>query len=198
VDTPVGARAAIEVAIQSGLGALAAALAAWLALSTAASIARRAVPRLRGRVRLDCCTLPIVRRALDVLLAVSLGAALSPPGAGAATAPTSHGPVAPVTHVAIVERPAPGADVAVVRAPRPTTVPAPRPLAIVAPREHVVVRGDNLWTIARAEVVRRHANESSDRDVARYWARVVAANRPRLRSGNPSIIFPGEVILLPS
>jgi nucleoid-associated protein YgaU len=199
VDTDVAARAAVELAIQSGLRLLAAALGAWLALSTAASIVRRAVPRLRGRARLDALTLPIVRRALDLVLAATLGAALPAPSAGAAPAPPKP---ARITHVAIVAASASRPDVAVVRAPQPTPVPpAPSwaPSAFgVAPHEHVVVRGDNLWTIARAEVMRRGLTGPSDRDVARYWARVVAVNRARLRSGNPSIIFPGEVIVLPS
>ena len=33
--------------------------------------------------------------------------------------------------------------------------------------------------------------------IARYWQRLIAANRTTLRSGDPSLIFPGEVITLP-
>jgi hypothetical protein len=53
-----------------------------------------------------------------------------------------------------------------------------------------VVRGDNLWTIARdrlAEVCRRAA-DLSDRDIAAYGVRVIEANRGGLLSGDPDLI----------
>jgi uncharacterized membrane protein YgcG len=65
---------------------------------------------------------------------------------------------------------------------------------------HRVERGDNLWAIARdrlAEVSGRRSVELSDREVAAYWATVVEANRGRLRSRDPDLIYPGEVVELP-
>jgi hypothetical protein len=63
---------------------------------------------------------------------------------------------------------------------------------------HVVVAGDNLWQIARAEVIRAGgADRPADAQIAPYWQRVVEANRSTLRSGDPSLIFPGEVVTLP-
>jgi nucleoid-associated protein YgaU len=96
----------------------------------------------------------------------------------------------------------------------PTTAPAPRAPAPVAPtltapiprttpartapdRTYVVRAGDNLWRIAGAHVARASGTAPSDETIARYWQRVIAANRTTLRSGNPSLIFPGEVIALP-
>jgi nucleoid-associated protein YgaU len=72
---------------------------------------------------------------------------------------------------------------------------------LVAPRPtpagtHLVQPGDNLWSIARDEL-RARRGRASDADVARYWRRVIDANRPNLRSGDPSLIFPGEVVALP-
>jgi nucleoid-associated protein YgaU len=62
----------------------------------------------------------------------------------------------------------------------------------------VVVPGDNLWQIARAEVIRTSgADRPADSQIAPYWQRVVEANRSTLRSGDPSLIFPGEVVTLP-
>ena len=59
--------------------------------------------------------------------------------------------------------------------------------------------GDNLWRIARAEVSRATGvARPDDAAVARYWRRVIAANRTTLRSGDPSLIFPGEVVTLPT
>jgi nucleoid-associated protein YgaU len=113
--------------------------------------------------------------------------------------------------------------VPVVRAPAPTapsapaeTPPASLPLRADAPvvagdaparvrasvatshRTYVVRAGDNLWAIARAEVTRTTGtNAVDDAAVAQYWQHLVAANRATLRSGDPSLIFPGEVVTLP-
>jgi hypothetical protein len=58
--------------------------------------------------------------------------------------------------------------------------------------------GDNLWQVARSEVVRVSGVElPDDRTVARYWLQVTEANRTSLRSGKPSLIYPGELVLLP-
>jgi hypothetical protein len=63
---------------------------------------------------------------------------------------------------------------------------------------HVVVAGDNLWQIARAEVIRAGGSaRPADAQIAPYWQRVVEANRSTLRSGDPSLIFAGEVVTLP-
>jgi hypothetical protein len=63
-----------------------------------------------------------------------------------------------------------------------------------------VARGDNLWSIAAARLAQvrgRRAAELSDREVAAYWIRVVQANQGHLRSGNPNLIYPDEVVELP-
>ena len=65
---------------------------------------------------------------------------------------------------------------------------------------HTVVEGDNLWVISRnrlAQVLQRPASQLSDHEIAAYWMRVIAANQGHLRSGDPDLIFPGEVIQLP-
>jgi nucleoid-associated protein YgaU len=68
------------------------------------------------------------------------------------------------------------------------------------PMTHRVVRGDNLWTIARdhlAAELGRRAADLSDREIGAYWSTVVEENRGRLRSGDPDLIFPGEMVELP-
>lgn len=104
-------------------------------------------------------------------------------------------------------------------APRPMPLPLPPPAPVVrapsaspaAPphetsparrvataRRHIVRAGDNLWRIARSEVARvTGVDRPDDRTVAGYWVQVVAANRATLRSGDPSLIYPGELVLLP-
>ncbi|HEV3400170.1 MAG TPA: LysM peptidoglycan-binding domain-containing protein, partial [Actinomycetes bacterium] len=65
-------------------------------------------------------------------------------------------------------------------------------------RRHEVVRGDNLWSIAKEHLTARGGSgEPTNREVADYWIRVVEENRDRLRSGDPDLIYPGEEITLP-
>lgn len=62
------------------------------------------------------------------------------------------------------------------------------------PDSVVVERGDHLWKISA-----RHLGEKApDHHVAPYWREVVEVNTPRLRSGDPDLIFPGEVVDLPA
>jgi nucleoid-associated protein YgaU len=78
--------------------------------------------------------------------------------------------------------------------------PGQQPGSAEQASSHRVVPGDNLWTIARdhlAEVRGRPAAELSDREIAAYWLKVIKANRARLKSGNPDLIYPGERTVLP-
>jgi hypothetical protein len=96
--------------------------------------------------------------------------------------------------------------------PPPTTTPlvpptAPPPVVPVAPppapaagSTHTVTGGEHLWSIAAAHVARASGRSSTDlspADIAPYWLRVVELNRQRLRSGNPNLVYPGEVVELP-
>jgi hypothetical protein len=86
--------------------------------------------------------------------------------------------------------------------PSPPSTPAPHPAPGTDPRwtrVHIVVPGDNLWLIARAEVGRVSGSGApTDAQIAPYWRQVLTANRTTLRSGDPSLIFPGELVQLPS
>jgi nucleoid-associated protein YgaU len=58
----------------------------------------------------------------------------------------------------------------------------------------VVERGDHLWKISA-----RHLNGVAPEDpIAPYWREVVTVNTPRLRSGDPDLIYPGEIVELPA
>ncbi len=62
-----------------------------------------------------------------------------------------------------------------------------------------VRRGDHLWSLSEQHLQRVLSRSSlSDHEVARYWVRVIDSNRTTIRSGNPDLIFPGEVIVLPA
>jgi nucleoid-associated protein YgaU len=181
-------------ALRLGLEAVAALLGAWLLAGTAASAARRAVPALRAHARLDRATLPVIRRALDVLFAASLGGGLV---AGAAAA--ASGPDVPVVRRPVaIEQPQPRPSSSSPPPSAPSTSPPPSAPSVRQPTRHVVAPGESLWIIARAAILVRTNGAADDRDVARYWARVVAANRAHLRSSSPNLIFPGEVVELPA
>ena len=57
--------------------------------------------------------------------------------------------------------------------------------------------GDSLWRLAEEMVGERLGRPASDAEVAPYWQSLVDANRSRLRSGDPDVLFPGETVLLP-
>ena len=81
------------------------------------------------------------------------------------------------------------------------TVGAPAAPPAGASTSHVVVAGDHLWAIAAQQVAAatgRDARGLDAREVVTYWVRVCMTNRPHLRSGDPNVIYAGEVIDLPS
>lgn len=64
-----------------------------------------------------------------------------------------------------------------------------------APDASVVVeRGDHLWKIS----ARHLGPEATEGEVAPYWREVIMVNTPQLRSGDPDLIYPGEVVRLPA
>ena len=66
----------------------------------------------------------------------------------------------------------------------------------VGARAVIVKSGDNLWSLA-AEAVEAHLGRPpSCGEIATYWRDVVASNR--VRSGDPSLIHPGETIEMPA
>jgi LysM repeat protein len=64
--------------------------------------------------------------------------------------------------------------------------------------EVVVERGDNLWTISEDRIESELGREAGDPEVAPYWQTVVDANQDRyVQPGNPNLIYPGQVLVLP-
>lgn len=63
--------------------------------------------------------------------------------------------------------------------------PNRQPARLTSAKRYTVVSGDTLWGIAR-----RHYGKGTE------WRRIWEANKP-MTSGNPDLIYPGEVILLP-
>lgn len=61
----------------------------------------------------------------------------------------------------------------------------------------VVVVGDHLWKISERRLETVAEGPVTDREVAPYWRLVVEQNADNLRSGDPNLIYPGEVVELP-
>jgi hypothetical protein len=171
---------------------VAVAASAWLFVATGAcaialglrrpALARRLVPALPSGLR----------KLVELALVGSCIALPALPVAPAGAAPVAAVIVADQPVVRAPEAPAPPV-------PSPVPVPAPVPAtAPPAPVARVVVRaGDNLWLIARASLANASGRRPSDAEVARYWRAVIDANHSTLRSGDPSLIFPGEIVTLP-
>ncbi len=205
------------IVVAAWLAALA--VAAWLSLTTVAYLTTHLAGLPRAGAVARRLTAPVIRRLVDGALVLSL--ATSAAAAPALPALATELPPPLVLHLADdrtpdTENPAdlvapdgtptlrvlpPGTGAAGF-APVPSTgaepvaasEPAPDPPRPQATEErHTVVPGDNLWTIAAAHL---HAHGSSS-DVATYWRQVIAANRATLRSGDPNLIFPGEIVTLP-
>ena len=73
---------------------------------------------------------------------------------------------------------------------------SPSPAAEPADHIHPVVPGDNLWTIAAAELFRQ-TGRTAESDIRDYWLQVIDANQDKLISGDPDLIYPGESIVCP-
>lgn len=91
--------------------------------------------------------------------------------------------------------------------PNPATAaPPPTPAPVVDDDDRdsaavttvVVERGDNLWTISEDRLEGDLGRDPTDAEVAPYWRQVIDANEDRyVRSGNPSLLHPGQTLVLP-
>jgi hypothetical protein len=192
-------------------------LAGWLLATTTLYLLAR-LTRLPALVQgVEWATLPGVRRMVDAAVAASImgGAIVGAHPAGAQV------PAPPPIVVALdttttstpghLYVPVPAGDGRLATATTATTAPATTtqllqaPPAAAPPAEalghtHTVVPGDNLWTISEAELSRqtgRTPDHLAEVEVRYYWIKVLDANRSRLLSGNPNLIYPGEQILCP-
>ena len=62
----------------------------------------------------------------------------------------------------------------------------------------VVGPGDSLWSIAEDVLASPGGDPPGERDVGRYWRRLIDANRAGLVDpGNPDLLLPGQELVLP-
>jgi nucleoid-associated protein YgaU len=65
-------------------------------------------------------------------------------------------------------------------------------------QESVVVEpGDHLWKISEHHLANVLGRPAEDEEIDPYWRSVIDANRDRLASGDPDLIYPGETVALP-
>jgi hypothetical protein len=190
-----------EDAIAAFAWLAAVACAIWLMGSTLVYTVAR-VSRVPALIRsVEWMTLPAIRRVTDRVLAAVLVAATM------TATPVRAEPPPPV--LAVVDQdgpwlppgltgpasPGPGRNAGPTGVPDPGKPPA---AAVEAAAEVVQVRsGDNLWVISRRHLTGALGRVPASDEIAPYWRQVIARNRPHLLSGNPDLIYPGEVIRLP-
>jgi nucleoid-associated protein YgaU len=69
----------------------------------------------------------------------------------------------------------------------------------VVPEESVVVEpGDHLWKISASQLEGVLGRPAEIAEIDPYWRVVIETNRASLTSGDPDLIYPGEVITLPA
>ncbi|MEZ5230240.1 MAG: LysM peptidoglycan-binding domain-containing protein [Acidimicrobiales bacterium] len=118
-----------------------------------------------------------------------------PTQARPSTTPTTH--VTPTTP-STTPPTTPGNDDPVPPAStEPTTHAEPSPVAESSTAtQHEVVAGDHLWAIA-AQRLTSSDQSPTNTEISGYWRRLIAANASTIRSGDPNLIYPGEVLTLP-
>ncbi|MDH3248429.1 MAG: hypothetical protein OEQ47_05685 [Acidimicrobiia bacterium] len=214
-------RTRIEDAFAAVLRYVALAGAYWLTVSSAVYL----VARLSGITRLieatAVLTLPAVRRVTDRLVVGTLAISTLAGPAIAVTSQLSDRPATTVvdpiaTRLDAEDANADSSDQVVDLAaldevaleksvtPIPTSEPevaVPAPTGSITIRadahlEVIVTEGDHLWSLAERRVSEVLGRPAADHEIAPYWREVIHSN-PDLRSGDPDLIYPGEVIVLP-
>jgi hypothetical protein len=197
VVVPDSVRAATPSEVMTfGLWVGALAVAGWLLASTLALCAVEVLPAVPPRLHraVAGCAPRVIRVLVTRTVAFSVLASITATPAVAATDEDMPGvrtgrETNPTPEVTPDPQPAVPEPVA--------TEPTPTPIGGRRFAEHRVEPGDNLWSIA-ADHLRAHgAGEPSDPEIARYWITVIDHNRPTLRSGDPDLIYPGEIVTLP-
>ncbi|MGR7023766.1 hypothetical protein [Geodermatophilus sp. URMC 62] len=188
--------AAPETLLLSAVAAVAWLVWAWGALGLVLT-ALSASPGLAGTV---------ARAVLrGVLPASARHAAALALGVGLATAPvltactTAAPPTVAVQTVAVPSAVPdwPAAPATAQPDPSTTAEPVPPDWPAPEPGDHVVLRGECLWSIAEADLRARTGLDPRDRDVAAAVARWWAANADVI-GPDPDLLLPGQVLRPPS
>lgn len=194
-------------------------IVAWLLFSTIGYALAAPVPHLRAAAAR--ITAPLVRRFVDTALAATLTVGVATP-VGAADAPpepivitveedSSGRTVVIPPGIAVVHPPhptvsEPSAPPSPIGPPARSTSPVPLEAAMfVDVAAHVSVeqtyeveQGDHLWSIAEEILMHRTGRAIvPDHEIARFWHQLIGLNLGSLRSGDPDLIYPGEMLTIP-
>lgn len=173
---------------------LALVVAYWLTASTLLYLIGRAAGWVRLTRTVGVMTIPSIRRLIDTTVAGSIAALTV---AGPAVAVTEPPVLPPVVAVPEAYQVAAGVDPLSIEIP--TVIDDETEIVIVADAtlEIVIRRGDNLWDLASRRMTDVLGRNADDHEVAQYWIEVIHANEDRIASGDPDVVRPGDVILLP-
>lgn len=61
----------------------------------------------------------------------------------------------------------------------------------------VVQPGDHLWKISSEHLAEMLERSPTNSEIGPHWLLTIEKNRETLKSGDPDLIFPGEVLALP-
>jgi hypothetical protein len=182
----------------------------WLAASTVLYLIGRAARLPRALRAIGWATIGPVRRLIDGVVAGAVVVSVGLPASATAMIEPGYipvpagdpietevpmtesppGPVLPGTlFLPIQQIPAPEVGDSESMAPQ---IPVPN-----GPTEVVIKSGDHMWSLAEERLNLILGREASDAEIAAYWLQVVGVNLSRIRSGDPDLIFPGEILLLP-
>ena len=212
-------KASVEDAVGATLRSIGLVIAYWIAMSTLL-YAATAIRRPHRPRAITLITLPFVRRMLDRTLATALAASIATAPLAPAMADEPPPPpvvfqtddgiqvphfvapteIVPIDQPAVVAPPAPSIPVVPVQKP-PLPVVSTAP--VTAPTTAVytgyrVQTGDSLWVIAERHVASATGSAPTVQAITSYWRRLVDANRRTLRSGDPNLIFAGEIVTMPA
>ena len=194
--------AAFEDALTALLRTMGLAIGYWLLGSTLLYLTARMAGWARITAGVGFFTLPAVRRASDRLVAGSL--ALVTLASPAVSWPQTSPPQIPQTvevpdaYQRLDESTDGGDEQMQENVPAAPEEASPEIVIYADATLEVVVRpGDNLWDLAARRMNKSLGRPAADHEVVPYWLEMIQANEERIRSGDPDLIFPGEVILLP-
>jgi LysM domain len=174
---------------------LALVVAVWLLVATLVGAVGRLARRARVVAFADRALPAPIRRALTGLAGASaasvvvLGAAGLGGGDGEEAVPVGEQLVLlpeageGTATMSVLPDPAPGA---------PAAAPTP-----AQPATWTVEPGDSFWSIAEEVLAETWGRPPTDAEIDPYWRALIAANRDRISSGNPDLVFPGQEFVLP-
>ncbi len=211
--------AAPEDAVGATLRTVGLIIGYWITISTSLYFGAARRSQIRRPRLVTVVTLPSIRRVVDRALATALAASIAvSPISPALAEQTPPPPVVfdittdgiPVPHVHMNEdlqeeqaQDDATTEGAEEEASEPRPSPMVFPVATSSPSVpladgYTVESGDNLWKIADRIVESLTDGVPTTSAVTSYWRSVVNANQGTLRSGDPNLIFPGEIIVLPA